>query len=150
MTIYVASSWRNTRHAELIEMLRATGYDVYDFRNPGPGDHGFHWSEIDPGWEDWTSVEFAGALDHPLAQRGYQTDMAALASSDAVVLLLPCGRSAHLEAGWAAGRGKRVAVYLSGTDEPELMYKMADAVCPSYDDLLGALVEWAELLEAGR
>ena len=30
---------------------------------------------------------------------------------DACVLVLPCGRSAHLEAGWCCGKGKLVYVY---------------------------------------
>ena len=45
--------------------------------------------------------------------------------ADAFVLLMPCGRSAHLEAGWAIGAGKPTAILLSA-GEPELMYKMAD------------------------
>ena len=36
----------------------------------------------------------------------------ALRACDGCVLVLPSGRSAHLEAGWAAGAGKRVVVYV--------------------------------------
>lgn len=41
MKIYVASSWRNERQPEVVEHLRSFGYEVYDFRNPAPGDTGF-------------------------------------------------------------------------------------------------------------
>lgn len=32
--IYVASSWRNSYYPDVVNKLRATGHDVYDFRNP--------------------------------------------------------------------------------------------------------------------
>lgn len=44
------------------------------------------------------------------------------------MLVLPCGRSAHTEAGWMAGRGKKVVVYIPKMEEPELMYKLFDRV----------------------
>jgi hypothetical protein len=41
----------------------------------------------------------------------------------------PCGRSAHLEAGWAIGQGKPTAILLHEDKfEPELMYRMADLI----------------------
>jgi hypothetical protein len=46
--IYVASSWRNDVQPVAVEMFRQLGHEVYDFRNPRPGDNGFHWSDIDP------------------------------------------------------------------------------------------------------
>jgi hypothetical protein len=55
------------------------------------------------------------------------------------VLVLPAGRSAHLEAGWFVGQAKRTAILLDGPIvTPELMYKMADFVAPNLFDLL----EW--------
>ena len=36
--IYVASSWRNTIHPSVVAALRKDGHDVYDFKNPAPGD----------------------------------------------------------------------------------------------------------------
>ena len=51
MKLYVASSWRNLNQPTVVELLRKCGHEVYDFRNPAPGDNGFHWEEIDPDWE---------------------------------------------------------------------------------------------------
>ena len=51
--IYVASSWRNAQQPEIVEALRFEGYEVYDFRNPAPGNTGFAWSEIDREWLGW-------------------------------------------------------------------------------------------------
>ena len=55
------------------------------------------------------------------------------------VLVLPCGRSAHTEAGWFAGAGKKVLVYIPVKQEPELMYKLFDGVCCSMEELLEEL-----------
>jgi hypothetical protein len=140
MRIYVASSWRNSFQPQVVLDLRADGHEVYDFRHPAPGNNGFHWSEIDLGWKDWSAPEFRSALNHPIADRGFACDMDALRSAEAVVLLLPCGRSAHLEAGWAAGAGKRVLILLDPNgNEPELMYKMAE-VYTTLGGLKGALL----------
>ena len=123
MKVYVASSWRNPDQPRVVQDLRSEGHDVYDFRHPVDGDNGFHWSEIDPEWEGWSYTKFIRALDHPIAERGYKFDMDALMSADAVVLVMPCGRSAHLELGYAIGAGKPTAILLAD-GEPELMYKM--------------------------
>jgi hypothetical protein len=139
MRIYVASSWRNRRQPQVVAGLLEEGHEVYDFR--GPDNNSFHWSEIDPNWREWSASEFRRALTHPIADRGFACDLEALRSADAVVLLLPCGRSAHLEAGWAAGAGKRVLILLDPDgNEPELMYKMAE-VYTTLGDVEAALLE---------
>ena len=126
--IYVASSWRNEIQPEIVRRLRSWGHHVYDFRNP-PGGTDFAWSAIDPNWEQWTPEQWREALDHPLALRGYVSDMSALRGCDTCLLVLPCGRSAHLELGWAAGAGKRTVIYVPvDHTEPELMVKMCDKI----------------------
>ena len=47
-------------------------------------------------------------MKHPLAEKQFAADLEALEWADACVLVPPCGRSAHTEAGWMAGRGKKV------------------------------------------
>lgn len=141
MRIYVASSWRNPHQPIVVTTLLLAGHQVYDFRNPRPGDHGFAWSSIDPDWLRWSPERFRECLDHPVAQAGFANDMDALRSCDACVLVLPCGRSAHLELGWAAGAGKRTVVLFTGPDEPELMYRMLHKVCVNLDEVLAALEE---------
>lgn len=137
MKIYVASSWRNTEQPAVVAALRAAGHEVYDFKNPRPDDFGFHWSDIDPGWLTWSGQRFRDALQHPIAVAGFESDMHALRTCDACVLVLPCGRSAHLELGWAVGAGKRTAILLSnGMLEPELMYAMVDRVCLDLAEVL--------------
>jgi hypothetical protein len=135
--IYVASSWRNQLQPAVVTTLRKEGHQVYDFRHPKEGDNGFHWSEIDPAWQKWTPTNFISALNHPIAHSGFQSDFSAMNWADACVLVLPCGRSAHLEAGWFVGRGKRLVILIDDPNfEPELMYKMAFAVCTTCEETL--------------
>jgi hypothetical protein len=125
--IYVASSWRNPKQGEVVEALRNAQFDVYDFKNPD-GKSGFAWSDIDPDWLKWTPAQFIDALGHPTAINGFRSDMGALAESDACVLLLPCGRSAHLELGYAVGAGKFTCILTCPGQEPELMYRMVNVL----------------------
>ena len=137
--IYVASSWRNPYFPAVVERLRQEGHEVYDFRNPPHGGAGFHWTDVDENAPHWTFAEYAEGLHHPLAERQFQADIDALSWADTCVLILPSGRSAHTEAGFMAGAGKRVIVYIPEMVEPELMYKLFDGVVGSLDDLAGAL-----------
>ncbi len=146
MRIYVASSWRNAAQPRIVAVLRGIArrsapggadHDVYDFRHPTAGDEGFSWSEIDPNWQNWTPEEYRAALQHPIAKRGYGYDMAALRACDACVLVLPSGRSAGWEFGYAMGQGKRGVVVQIGRVEPELMYREAEIVT-TVDELIAA------------
>lgn len=134
MKIYVASSWRNQHQQLVVEHLRRLGHEVYDFRAPVPGDSGFHWSEIDGGWKSWTPEQYRAALQSPIAKRGYEYDITALRGCEAVVLVLPCGRSANWEFGYAMGQGKRGVVLQLEQQEPELMYREA-TIATSWGDL---------------
>jgi len=138
MKIYVASSWRNHMQSMVVKALRAAGFEVYDFKNPAPGNHGFHWSELDPNWKDWTPEQFREHLDDEIAVDGFDTDYQGMNQCDACVLVLPCGRSAHLEAGWFIGQGKPTVILLSD-GEPELMYHLADRVCVKMDEVVAFL-----------
>lgn len=139
MRIYVASSWRNVWFPQVVEALRGAGHDVYDFRNPPDGGTGFRWSDVDEGWLEWTPQQYRDNLEHPLAERQFANDIRAMEECDVCVLLLPCGRSAHTEAGWFAGNGKKVFLYIPERQEPELMYKLFNGVCCSLDELLAEL-----------
>lgn len=146
--IYVASSWRNGYQQGIVEYLRANNNDVYDFRNPTEGDHGFHWSEIDKNWEKWSVEEYQQALKHKVAVNGYSKDFNAMQWADICVLVLPCGRSAHTEAGWFAGQNKAVYVIMPQELEPELMYKIYTGGI--YRDIESIDVKWQPAPEPER
>lgn len=134
--IYVASSWRNPYQPEVVEALRKAGHEVYDFRSPKDNPGGFHWADVDENWQDWEPEEYIRNLTHPVAEKGFKADLEAMLWADTCVLVLPCGRSAHTEAGWCKGRGMKTIVYIPKMEEPELMYKLFDAVTDSIEGIL--------------
>lgn len=132
----------------MVGILRDAGHDVYDFRNPPNGVPGFAWSEIDPDWQTWQAKEYRDLLtSHPIAARGYVSDLRGMEWADTCVLLLPCGRSAHLEAGWFCGRGKRCIILTQDGEEPELMALLATDIAISAEEVL-AMLDAGELKES--
>lgn len=136
--IYVASSWRNIRQPTVVQALRTRGHEVYDFRNPRPGETGFNWRDIDPDWESWSVNAYKRALSHPIAEEGFASDYNAMLWADTFVLVLPCGRSAHLELGWACGQEKDTLILLDQM-EPELMIKMVNHICTDIPEVISIL-----------
>lgn len=138
--VYVASSWRNPYYDGVCAILTAAGIDHYNFREPDSG-AGFSWDQVGghivEGLVD--RDEYRTLLEHPRAVEGFAADFAAMEKADTFVLVLPCGKSAHLELGWAVGAGKRTAILLEDPIQPELMYRMADHLSPSIHELLGWL-----------
>jgi len=70
------------------------------------------------------------------------TDKQAMHWADAFVGVMPFGRSASLEMGWAAGAGK-LTLLLLADGEPELMVKMLGHICVDLDEVLDALACYA-------
>lgn len=135
--IYIASSWRNEYQQALVNTLRRIGYEVYDFKHPHGG-KGFQWSDIDPKWQGWNMNEYRESLKTEHARFGFNRDLDAMKSADICILCLPCGRSAHLEAGWMKGAGKKVIAFIPPQEriEPELMYGLLDGVALSVKDII--------------
>jgi nucleoside 2-deoxyribosyltransferase len=143
--IYLASSWRNPNQPEVLAALQAAGHDVYDFRNPAPGKNGFSWRDcgaqasIDHAK---TIPSYLEAIRSDRAAEGFGFDKRALDWCDTCVLLLPCGRSAHLELGYACGQGKDTYVLLHEDKfEPELMYLLNTDICTNVQQVLDLMAE---------
>ena len=141
--IYVASSWRNEFYPDVVKALREAGHEVYDFRNPDPSrpslkgqEVGFKWQYVDPDYMNWTPQEYREHLQCEKAERQFKNDIEAMCSCDTCVLVLPCGRSAHTEAGWFAGQGKKVICYMPVYEEAELMYKLFDGIACTLEELV--------------
>jgi hypothetical protein len=137
--VYLASSWRNAEQPAAVQKLRDAGHEVYDFRNPPHGRGGFAWSDIDADWKNWTAEKYCRALNTDIAQAGFRSDFDGMMWADVCMLLLPCGRSAHLEAGYMAGAGKRTIIVTRDGEEPELMAKLCEVVCGSIDEAIDYL-----------
>jgi hypothetical protein len=114
LKIYLATSWRNELHPVLVRVLRGAGHEVYDFRECN-----------DFRWPSSTLRGYVHALENnPIVAAAYQRDKEALDWCDVVLLVMPCGRSAHLEAMYASGKGKHVIVLFDESDPWELMYRL--------------------------
>lgn len=147
--IYLASSWKNAHFDDVLAVLRTHGHDVYDFKHPRPGEDGFHWSECGVDSSGDTAENYLAGSLHPLAQYGFALDYTAMQNAELCVLVLPCGRSAHLEAGWFLGQGRPVFFLLDEDPvTPELMYLMAGwgNIVPGVATLVQKLAQYA----AGR
>lgn len=139
MKVYLIGALSNrTGIFPVAEKLRHAGHDVFDdWISPGP--------EADEQWQRYERQRgrnYRDALNGTHAKHIFEYDFKHLADSDAVVLVLPAGKSGHLEMGWAIGQGKKAFVYLP--KEPErydLMYLLADDVITSMDELLDELKE---------
>ena len=115
--IYVASSWRNEFQPEVVKTLRALGHEG-------------------------SAEQYRENLNHPIAEAGFKSDLDAMLACDVCVLVLPCGRSAHTEAGWYSGAGRPVYVYQPVRQEPELMYKLfSGGILCNLDELKAAFAE---------
>lgn len=137
--IYVASSWRNQYQPAVVMALQIEDHEVYDFRNP-PGKAGFHWRDIEEGWQTWTMERYRELLlTTPDASFGFVADYRAMQWAETCVLVLPCGRSAHLEAGYFNGANKRLIIYIPEPIEPDLMYLMANHICLTMSEVISVL-----------
>lgn len=135
-SIYVIGSLRNPLIPEVAADLRTVGYDAFDdWYSAGP--------EADDYWKTYEQSRgrtYAEALDGFPARHVFSFDKHHLDRCDAAVLVLPAGRSGHLELGYVAGKGKPTFILLPDEhDRWDVMYRFATAVCPTVNSLVAAL-----------
>lgn len=134
--IYLIGSMKNARIPEVANALREQGHDVFDdWYSPGP-DADDYWQ----AYERERGRSYMEALKGEHARNVFEFDLSHLEDADTVVMLLPAGKSAHLEMGWAVGMGKRTAILFE--EEPErfdIMYRFVDEVFMNLKDLEGWL-----------
>lgn len=137
--VYVASSWRNTQHDNVVSALRAANHLVYNYREDT--------EDLDTAWRGCVSNSGGGVdvyllssmLSVKEAHNKFIHHQAALDWCDTLVLLLPSGNDAHIELGYAAGRGCHVVIQSLEPLRPGLMYKFAHSLVATTDELLDIL-----------
>ena len=135
MKVYLIGSLRNPEIPKLADYLRdkmETGTEVFDdWYAAGP--------EADDKWMEYEKNRghsFVQALDGHAATHVYEFDKTHLDSCDVAVMVMPAGKSAHLELGYCAGKGKRTIILMNGEPERfDVMYKFADHVVTSWQSL---------------
>lgn len=127
MKIYIASSWKNEELVcEWADELRDLGYEVDAFCDPETGRFVFHYSEIG----DVKTLDAINFLQDERSQKAFYEDKKWLDWCECVLLVLPAGKSAHLEAGYAKGQGKCLLIYQDEFPKGEfdVMYGFADLI----------------------
>lgn len=87
--------------------------------------------KADDAWRDYERSQgrtFEEALEGPAARNVFAFDRKWLDQASSVLLVLPAGKSAFMEAGYAAGRGKHVVVMLDDPERWDVMLQFADTV----------------------
>ena len=135
--VYLMGSLRNPKLPGVGVELRAQGYDVFDdWFGAGP--------EADDKWQEYEAQRgraYADALYGPAAENVFLFDKRNLDSSDMAVMVLPAGKSAHLELGYMLGQGKPGFIYFS-EGEPErwdVMYQFATGVAFDMEQLISIM-----------
>lgn len=132
----VIGRFRNSDNVRsLIAAIRSKGKTCYDF-TAKPADP----NNPDAPFEEQMKVleSHPDFLNDPVHRSHYQRDLAGLRNANAIVLLLPAGTSAHIEAGIAFGLGKKL-VLIGKPDKPETLYFIFDEYFKTVDDFLGTL-----------
>jgi hypothetical protein len=134
--IYLIGSLKNRSIIDLTTKLTDEGFDIFsDWLCPGP--------DADDFLRDYYKARgysYKQALASPAAQNIFQFDKKHIDESAAAVLVMPAGKSAHLELGYVAGQGKPAIYYME--EEPErydIMVNFCSHICIGYDDLLDTL-----------
>jgi hypothetical protein len=134
--IYLIGSLRNPLVPKVAQWLRSRGHEVFDdwyAAGPRADDH---WQE----YEQARGHSFVEALDGHAARHVFHYDRSHLDRCDTAVLLLPAGKSGHLEFGYMIGQGKRGYIILD--KEPErfdVMYGFGDGVFTTQEALCDCL-----------
>ena len=130
--IYIIGSLRNKKIPHLAKELRKFGFDVFDdWFSPGP--------EADEFWRKYEKVRgstYKEALNNWAAKHVFEFDKHHIDASDIGVLIMPAGKSGHLELGYMIGQGKPGFILFE--EEPErwdVMHQFATTICVSMKEL---------------
>ena len=146
--IYIASSWKNKFQQQLVEELRKRGHKVYDFKHPYGRNDVLVWESVSVTHNLRSAYvekclkgeEFKRMLSDRQSIKRFNEHFAAMQDADTCILLLPAGRSSHIEAGHMNGMGKRVFVMDTSKEvTPELMYLALDDYFFDFEELYQAV-----------
>lgn len=137
--LYLIGSLRNPAVPLLGNRLRAEGFDVFDdWFGAGP--------EADDYWQKYEQTRgrsYLDAINGAAAWNTFNFDKRHLDYCEGAVLLLPAGKSGHLELGYVLGQKKPGFILLD--KEPErwdVMYRFAHLASPSVDCLIAQMREF--------
>lgn len=131
-SVYVIGSLRNPIIPDIGNRLRSIGWDVFDdWHAAGP-----HADDEWKRYEEERGNTYREALKGYAAKHVFEFDLFHLDRCDAALLVLPAGKSGHLELGYMVGSGKRTGVVLDTPERWDVMYQFANQVFFSVDEML--------------
>lgn len=136
-SIYIGGSLRNPKIVEVANAIQEqVGIEAFaDWFAVGP--------EADDYWKKYNEARkrsYPQALAAYDAMNTFKFDKVHLDRTDGMVLVMPAGKSAHLELGYTVGRGKPAYILFEGEPERwDLMYNFATEIFFSLDALIGEL-----------
>lgn len=138
-SIYVIGSLRNPEIPKIANELQTQGYEAFaDWFSPGPG--------ADDFWRDYSKargLSYREALKSHGARNIFEFDKSHLDRCDAAVMVMPAGKSAHLELGYTIGRGKPGFILFDGEpDRYDVMTQFATGIFFSKEELFEELKKY--------
>lgn len=134
-TIYLIGSLRNPEIPEVANELEAIGLKPFaDWWGAGP--------EADDWWKIYNEkrgIPYDDALQDYAARNVFEFDRKHLDRCDATLLVLPAGKSGHLELGYSIGSGKRGFILADeklGKERWDVMYCFAEKVFMTKDEMI--------------
>jgi|ERR1035437_473349 nucleoside 2-deoxyribosyltransferase len=136
-SIYIIGSLKNRCIVNIGNALRDVGIDAFDdWLSAGP--------EADDFWKEYADkrgLSYKEALEGHAAKHVYEFDKFHLDRCDAALLVLPAGKSGHLELGYTLGKGKPGWILLDelvdkATMRYDVMYQFADGIFETLPDFM--------------
>lgn len=135
-SIYLIGALRNPKIVEIANAVEKAGFEAFaDWFTPGP--------DADDFFRDYSKARgrnYKEALQSPAARHVFEFDKFHLDRCDIAVMVMPCGKSGHLELGYVRGMGK--PGYILFDQEPErydIMTQFATDIFFHVDELIQAL-----------
>ena len=136
--IYVIGSLRNPEVPTVASALRKEGFDVFD-------DWYAAGRRADDSWRDYEVARghsYVEALGGHSARHVFDFDEFHLNRAAAGVLVMPAGKSGHLEIGYLAGQSKPTWILSSAPKRYDVMTQFT-TVCLSLSELMASLKEFS-------
>ena len=130
---FIASRWRNRDNVRLLsKKLREKDFSVYCFIDE---EQSLNDPNEDPEEEMKKFETIVDWRNNPAVKAMFDGDMNALRDSETLIMLLPAGKSAHMEAGAAYGMGKK-CIIVGEQKETESLYFIFNEWHPTIEELL--------------